>query len=59
MLLAQLPEDLWQMVMEILGKMSVTEKFFRKMMRLDDDDLIRGCLQTLLKDGKQKFHEKV
>ncbi|XP_053400151.1 uncharacterized protein LOC123557061 [Mercenaria mercenaria] len=56
LLMAKLPIEIWTMIMKFGD---VPEKFYRNLMRLDDESLLETCLEVLLTEGPGKFRLKV
>ncbi|XP_053393670.1 uncharacterized protein LOC128555411 [Mercenaria mercenaria] len=56
LLMAKLPMKIWTMIMKFGD---VPEKFYRNLMRLDDESLLETCLEVLLTEGPGKFRLKV
>ena len=59
MLMAKLSDDIWAKVTRATDNISINEKFFRPLMRIDDDEKIGKCLDVLIEAGIKDFHKKV
>ncbi|XP_053373965.1 uncharacterized protein LOC123562893 [Mercenaria mercenaria] len=57
--MARLPEELFQKVIETNAKKQVSEKFFKSMLRIDNNDTYGECLDILLTEGQSAFKSKV
>ncbi|KAH3870647.1 hypothetical protein DPMN_033835, partial [Dreissena polymorpha] len=56
--MAQLEQNVWDMVEESESAVKITEKFFRPLMKLSDDK-IKTCLEILKRLGLAEYNEKV
>ncbi|KAH3870556.1 hypothetical protein DPMN_033744 [Dreissena polymorpha] len=56
--MAQLEQNVWDMVEESESVVKITEKFFRPLMKLSDDE-IKTCLEILKSQGLTEYNEKV
>lgn len=58
--MARLPDQIWKKVIKATEKVGqVSEKFFRPMMRLIDNEKIEKCLDTLTDIGVKEFKSQV
>lgn len=57
--MAKLPEDIWAKAVRGAENLQVSEKFFRPLMRIDDEDKISLCLDKLIEGGKNAFNKQV
>ncbi|XP_060608644.1 uncharacterized protein LOC132760637 [Ruditapes philippinarum] len=58
--MARLSDEIWTKVLRATEKVTaINEKFFRPLMRIDDDEKIKECLNILMEDGTKVFHKKV
>ncbi|KAH3870622.1 hypothetical protein DPMN_033810 [Dreissena polymorpha] len=56
--MAQLEQNVWDMVEESESAVKITEKFFRPLMKLSDDK-IKTCLEILKSRRLAEYNEKV
>lgn len=57
--MARIQEDVFKKVVQASEKKHVNEKFFKPMLRLNDDNLYHTCLDVLIADGENSFKKKV
>jgi hypothetical protein len=58
--MARLSDEIWTKVLRATEKVTaINEKFFRPLMRIDDDEKIKECLNILMEEGTKVFHKKV
>lgn len=57
--MSELPDDVWGKIVVFDAQKTVTDKFFRDLMKIKDLTCISNCLDTLLSDGIDLFKKNV